>query len=61
MVKTDIQIALPSGCYGRVGEYTSCEKAAESLQNRFDAIFPFRFCLKLSELVYTEKGCHVAV
>lgn len=37
----------------------SCQKAAESFQNRFDTIF--RFCLKLSELVYAKKGCHVAV
>lgn len=35
VVKTDIQIELPSGCYGRVGKYTGYKEAAEPLQKKF--------------------------
>lgn len=59
MVKTDIQIALPSGCYGRVGEYTAVKRLQS--HSRTGLAASLYLCLKLSELVSTKKGCHEAM
>jgi len=46
VVKTDIQIALPAGCYGRVGKQTGYKKSYELIPEGFGVTFTFRCCFQ---------------
>ncbi|OXB63248.1 hypothetical protein ASZ78_011197 [Callipepla squamata] len=53
VVKTDIQVALPSGCYGRVGKRAGHYKGSEGRAERSEMIFSLRFRLRV---FYTHKS-----
>lgn len=44
IVKTDIQIAVPHGCYGRVGE---CQRVSNMVHHYIDSESVCLFCLNI--------------